>query len=245
MCIDLPGHGKSSHFQKGLALDLMVYVFSIKRVVDHFKWTKIHYLGHSVGGTIGIYFACLFPEHVEKLVAIDIFPPNVIETEDTVKELRILYTKLFEIEIRLRESKPPSYTIDEVVERMLKNRGTEISYEHALSFVKRSLVQVESDRYKFTADQRLKLGLGVFLNGKQIEDILKGARCPMLIVEASRTRLNPMFRIDKTRFYQTCLGKHKNVVFCKVNGDHDVHLIHPERLEPIIKSFFSAQNSHL
>jgi len=72
VCIELPGHGESSHFPVGIPYNHIEYVAAIRRVVKNYlKWTKFDYLGHSLGAALGSIYAALFPTEVERLIMID------------------------------------------------------------------------------------------------------------------------------------------------------------------------------
>lgn len=52
--IDLPGHGRSSHFPKGIHYYIYWdYIPVIRRIIKHFGWQMVTILGHSMGGGIG------------------------------------------------------------------------------------------------------------------------------------------------------------------------------------------------
>lgn len=66
IAIDLPGYGKS---QKNYYLyNMSFFADQIKRLVDELKIDKFIYVGHSMGGQVGINFAMRFPDRLEKLV---------------------------------------------------------------------------------------------------------------------------------------------------------------------------------
>jgi len=66
IAVDLPGYGKS---QKDYYLyNMSFFADQIKRLVDELKIDKFIYVGHSMGGQVGINFALRFPERLEKLV---------------------------------------------------------------------------------------------------------------------------------------------------------------------------------
>ena len=112
VCIDLPGHGKSTHFQKGVLGNFLMFVVAVKYVVDYFKWEKLYYIGHSLGGQIGLYVASIFPNLILKFVIIDALPPQFMKTPETLKSLRELFEKHMELVGKLQKSKPPQYTYD-------------------------------------------------------------------------------------------------------------------------------------
>ena len=66
IAVDLPGYGKS---QKNYYLyNMTFFADQIKRLVDELKIDKFIYVGHSMGGQVGINFAIRFPERLEKLI---------------------------------------------------------------------------------------------------------------------------------------------------------------------------------
>jgi hypothetical protein len=60
--IDLPGHGLSSHYPKGMTYKASDSFFNIHRVQDHLKWEKSTIIGHSMGKKDGIS-SCLLKAH--------------------------------------------------------------------------------------------------------------------------------------------------------------------------------------
>lgn len=53
--IDLPGHGRSSHFPIGKHYYLFWdYVCVVRQIVKHFGWHNIKLLGHSMGAGVSI-----------------------------------------------------------------------------------------------------------------------------------------------------------------------------------------------
>ncbi len=69
--VDLTNHGRSPHTTevsfKSMAADLAT-------LIDQLRLTKIHLIGHSVGGKVAMVFSDDYSERVEKLVVIDIAP---------------------------------------------------------------------------------------------------------------------------------------------------------------------------
>ncbi|VEN35696.1 unnamed protein product, partial [Callosobruchus maculatus] len=66
-CIDLPGHGFSSHLPPGQ----IYYIFwdgihYLRRIVKHFNWKNIKLIGHSLGGGIAFLYAAVYPKDVDR-----------------------------------------------------------------------------------------------------------------------------------------------------------------------------------
>lgn len=78
LAIDLPGHGRSSHYPEGL----QYFVFwdgiaLIRRIAKQHQWGKLKLIGHSLGGCLSYMYASSFPDDVERFVSIDIAGPTV------------------------------------------------------------------------------------------------------------------------------------------------------------------------
>ena len=66
IAVDLPGYGKSQ--KDYYAYNMSFFAEQIKRLADELHIKKFVYVGHSMGGQIGITFALKYPQYLEKLV---------------------------------------------------------------------------------------------------------------------------------------------------------------------------------
>lgn len=66
IAVDLPGYGKSQ--KEAYSFKMSFFADQLKRLIDELKIDKVVYVGHSMGGQIGIKFAIKYPQSVEKLV---------------------------------------------------------------------------------------------------------------------------------------------------------------------------------
>lgn len=66
IAIDLPGYGKSD--KKSYPYSMTFYADEIAKFLKALKINKVYYLGHSMGGQIGIHLAIKHPEMIERLV---------------------------------------------------------------------------------------------------------------------------------------------------------------------------------
>ncbi|MCL6271164.1 alpha/beta hydrolase [Sansalvadorimonas sp. 2012CJ34-2] len=70
IAIDLAGHGDSS---SGPELDYSIpkQVDRVNDILNALKPGKVHYMGNSMGGAIGLFFADQYPQHLKSLTLID------------------------------------------------------------------------------------------------------------------------------------------------------------------------------
>lgn len=63
VCIDLPGHGYSSHFPSSVPLKFLNYVHCIKFVLDELNWKNCASIAHSLGASMIHFFTYLYPSY--------------------------------------------------------------------------------------------------------------------------------------------------------------------------------------
>jgi pimeloyl-ACP methyl ester carboxylesterase len=166
VCVDLPGHGYSSHFPQGLPLDFMDYVLALVRVLNQLQWESCYYIGHSLGGQLGLYLCSLWPQRVRKLVLLDTIGPLYVGTDKYFSHNKMMMDKVLTIEKKF-STESPSYSYKEALDRVLTNRYSEITEEVAKILLKRSVMKNNDGMFSFVADQRLKSGLWPLLNERQ------------------------------------------------------------------------------
>lgn len=72
---DLRGHGESDWVSDG-DYGVMDHVFDLASLVEHLGLERFTLLGHSLGGNITLRYAGLFPDKIEKLIAIEGLGPS-------------------------------------------------------------------------------------------------------------------------------------------------------------------------
>lgn len=66
IAVDLPGYGKSG--KGNLPYGMRYYADAVAELIDELDLTNVTYVGHSMGGQIGITLALAHPESIESLV---------------------------------------------------------------------------------------------------------------------------------------------------------------------------------
>ncbi len=72
---DLRGHGESDWVNDG-DYGVMDHVFDLASLVDHLGLEQFTLIGHSLGGNIALRYAGLYPDTLEKLVALEGLGPS-------------------------------------------------------------------------------------------------------------------------------------------------------------------------
>ena len=95
---DLRGHGDSA-WAHGGGYSEMHYVYDIAQLVHQKQMAPVTIIGHSLGGSIALLYAGLFPETIAKVVAIEGLGPSpdmLKRQRETPEGLPILTCRLLE-----------------------------------------------------------------------------------------------------------------------------------------------------
>ena len=89
IAIDLPGHGKSSHYAPESQVHFIDFVINIIKLVNHLHWDKFALLGHSLGGAIASTLAGTIPDRITHVGIIDGLGPMTAPAEHAPMQLRL------------------------------------------------------------------------------------------------------------------------------------------------------------
>lgn len=244
ICIDLPGHGLSSHYPAHLPIYALNYIIAYKLIMDYFKRKHYIILGHSYGGQLGFLFTQLYPQYVEKLILLDTINLFPVLSRNFKSYLIDKFDNFLSLEEKLSENNsPPSYTYEEAVEKIQFSRYSSITTEAAIALSHRALKSVGNDGYIFRVDRRIKNSINPLRDFRYILGTLKEnpVTCPVLIILAKESKLQQMH----LKSVLNVLRKMKNVTVKGVEGDHDVHNDNPERVSPYVCRFLLDKKGKL
>lgn len=236
-CVDLPGHGKSSHFPGHTMIHVLDYVFVYRVLLNYLKWEKCYFMGHSLGGQVAMRFAQLFPTIFEKIILLDC----IFTIDITPQWYKGYYSDRINAVLKYHESaasnnrQQPLYAYDEALEKVMINR--EFTKECADIYLKRCLLPVADGQYKFSMDPRLKHFLQPPGGPESIIKLLKTypVKCPVLVVVAKQNKMQMIYFRDVFKYIRTL----RNFLIKSVDYGHDVHFTNPEVVAPFVCDFLS------
>lgn len=177
LCIDFPGHGKSSHYPSGLySCIFFESTIVLRRLIRQQNWSKVgldpqkavdferkkllfqvKLMGHSMGAGVSFLYASSFPDDVEFIICLDAVSPNVKGMKTQLVRTGPSIDELIESE-NLTVYDMPSYGYDELVDVVHKNYRGSLTKESAELLVRRgSRATWTPDKFCFTRDPRLNV----------------------------------------------------------------------------------------
>lgn len=248
VAIDAPGHGWSSHKPPGAFYHFMEMLIDIKRVVNYLKWDTFSFLGHSMGGTLALMYAGVYPEAVKNIILLDIIKPASRSPERLPVVTRTGIGSLMNVEEKMSRS-PPVYSLEEAHTRLIQGMVSEITPEAADILLKRGCVPSSCGKgVVFSRDIRVKATEELQkLSHDDLKAFMKRIKCNMLIILGNESFINksrtPEVLDDFLKLYEENCNVFKLI---KVEGNHFVHINNPEVVAPHINAFFKENwNYHV
>ncbi|XP_049873071.1 probable serine hydrolase [Pectinophora gossypiella] len=239
LAIDLPGHGLSSHYPTGM----QYYIFwdsitLVRRIVKHFKWSKITLMGHSLGGAVSFMYAASYPDEVDRIICVDIASPAVRAPSNMVKQTGWAMDKFLEYE-HLPEDKIPCYEYEEMIDIVCDAYKGSISRDNCKILMKRGMspapAHVNKNGYYFKRDPRLKVAGLAMMSIETALEYAKQVKCKVLNLRAI-----PGMKWERLDYYLDVVEKLKetaDVKYVEVEGTHHVQLESPENIAELIEEF--------
>ena len=240
LAIDLPGHGLSSRVPDGLAYHATDNLYILNFLCKEYNWDRISLLGHSMGSILSFIFATVFPAKVDMLIQIDALKPQVYDSVKVVENLedRIKYFMLAD-QRNQEKREPPSYTFEEMIERVTAGTHGSVTKETAQYLLKRNIKKSEKfpGKYYFTRDSRLKHSFPSNFQQSVSCELSKRLNMPHMFIKA----LSAPYWEKREYFNEVLDILKKNPKFENhvVDSTHHVHLTEPEKIAPLITEFLS------
>lgn len=242
LAIDLPGHGKSSHFPKGMQYFLFWDgIALIRRIARYHKWTNLVLLGHSLGGALCFLYASCFNKENDtaKFISIDIAGPTVRDHVKLASQTGDSIDRALTYET-LPITKTPCYNYDDMIDLVLDAYAGSVDRESVKILMKRGMApapaHLNKDGFHFSRDLRLKVSMLGMFNEEQVLTYARQIRCEMLNIRGI-----PGMSFGDPDVYPKVIDavreNAKRVVYKEVEGTHHLHLVTPERISEIVTDF--------
>jgi pimeloyl-ACP methyl ester carboxylesterase len=185
---DLRGHGDSD-WATGASYNEVNYIYDIAQLVHQKEMAPVTIIAHSLGGSIGLLYAGVFPETVRRIVAIEGLGPSP-QMRERLRGVAIEQRLRGWITAR-RESSgrmPRKYaTIEDAITRM-KDENKHLNDAQARHLTVHGAVQNEDDTFSWKFDNLVRLGGGPGgLSPEEQQQLWRRIECPVLLVRGTES----------------------------------------------------------
>lgn len=226
VALDLPGHGRSDHFRAGWVHHFIDWVPVVLGALDALGWDRCRLVGHSMGAGISSLVPAVAPDRIERLVLVEGAGPLSGTAEGTPTR----FAAALHDEAQLVERGPARPFPDLEMAVQARMRGSDLDEEAARLLVARG-ADVAADGVRFRHDPRMKLRSRLRLTEDQVRAFLAGIPCPVLAIRASHGFPFPEDQVRER------LAQIPDCQVVEVEGDHHLHLTHPDRVVPVLQPF--------
>ncbi|HEY2032677.1 MAG TPA: alpha/beta hydrolase [Rhizomicrobium sp.] len=184
---DLRGHGDSD-WATGGAYGETGYLYDIVQFVHQKHMAPVTIIAHSLGGSIALLYAGLYPETVAKVVAIEGLGPS----PDMLKRMREVSTvqqvrKRFEMRREAAGKLPRRYpTLDAAIARM-QEENKHLTPEQARHLTVHGANQNEDGTWSWKFDNAVRLGGPAGLSTEEQREIWSKIDKPVLLIRGTES----------------------------------------------------------
>uniref|UniRef100_A0A8D9F3H3 Probable serine hydrolase n=1 Tax=Cacopsylla melanoneura TaxID=428564 RepID=A0A8D9F3H3_9HEMI len=236
LCLDLPGHGLSSHYPRGLRYDsLFDNVVLLRRIMNHFGWKRISLMGHSMGCNISFIFTALYPKDVNYIIALDSIAPLGFETDSEFVDYQADNLLKFIRYDAMPVNPGPHGSMKDLQDICIDAHKGSLTEASAKTLMIRGASRLRDNVYKFNRDLKL---MAAFLHPPSFELIqvyAKNIKCHYLNIRFEFFTGNKLEKYDQ--ILNIVKGASKNFKFVQETGTHHVHMNDPQKIALIINQF--------
>ena len=188
---DLRGHG-DSEWVNGAGYAMIDYVYDLAQLVRQQHLAPVTLLGHSLGGRICLEYAGIYPDRVDKLIAIEGLSPsrNVIDSHSAVPAHQRMSEWISETH-RFAGRLPRRYpTLEDAVDRM-REANPRLSAEQALHLTTHAVHQNEDGTFVWKFDNYARSSSPYPFNQSDADEIWSRVRMPTLLISGLESQGDP------------------------------------------------------
>ena len=222
---DLRGHG-DSQWMLGGSYGLSDYVYDIAQLLHQTKLQPIKIIGHSLGGVVSLQYTGLFPNTVEKVVAIEGlgWPPDVMKKrqgKSTVDRLTewIEYTR--GISGRIPRRYP---TLEEAYQRM-QDANPHLTPDQARHLTVHGIDQNEDGTYSWKFDNYTRTRAPFDYPEAERHNIWARIDCPALLIRGTESWASDAEEDGRAAHFQ-------DATFANIEGAG--HWVHQDKLDEFL-----------
>ncbi len=219
---DLRGHG-DSQWMIGGSYNQIDYVYDIAQLLRQTGMSPVTIIGHSLGGSISLLYAGLYPDTVRKLIAIEGLGPSPAMLRQRIEQpLADRLHHWVEDLRRLSGRIPRRYvSLEEAYERM-QTENPHLTEEQARHLTIHGSNQNEDGTYSWKFDNYVRAFSPVGIDMEQQHALWSRITCPTLLVRGTESWASDPEQDGRARHFSNARV---------VNVEQAGHWVHHDQLD--------------
>ncbi|NVJ68212.1 MAG: alpha/beta hydrolase [Gammaproteobacteria bacterium] len=223
IAFEMPGHGQSEHLSPDADYQFVAGVAIIDAVLNTLKIKSCKFIGHSMGGALGLLYSGAIPKRFSKLALIDSLGALTAAPADAATQLKDA------IEQRKKATGNKRYFADLEIAAKARAQVSELDWRTLYPMIERGVMLTDKG-YQWSSDARLKRASWLRMTEAQHDAILDKVEAEILFLKAEQGILN-QFPIE----LRTQRLRNLTQIDCK--GGHHFHMQYPEQTAKHIQQF--------
>ena len=184
---DLRGHGDSQWLVGG-SYTHMDYVYDIAQLVHQVARDKVTIISHSLGGSISLLYASMYPELVDRLVAIEGLGPPKGVREMLMKTPQYERIRTWVEDLRNAAGRIPRRykTLEDAFKRM-QDENPHLSTEQARHLTLHGANRNEDGTYSWKFDNYVRVFSPGNYRSQELQQGYERIECPVLLVHGAQS----------------------------------------------------------
>ncbi|MGE4322570.1 MAG: alpha/beta fold hydrolase [Sphingobium sp.] len=181
VALDMRGHGDSAWSAEGSYM-IQNYVYDLAQLIDILGRDPVCIVGHSLGGSVTLRYAGLFPDRVRRIVAIEGLgmAPARIE-QQLVRPHPELWREWIDSRRASAKRQPRRYTTIEAAVARMRERNDRLSVEQALHLTVHGVNRNEDGSYSWKFDPYLHGESLQLSHDEDLPEFWSRIECPVLL----------------------------------------------------------------
>ena len=179
---DLRGHGDSAWSTDG-SYSMAGYVYDLAQLIHQLKLAPARIVAHSLGGSIAVRYAGIYPENVAKLVAIEgLGPSPKMIAKERAKPMDQRMRDWIDEQRQLAGRQPRKYaSIEDALARM-QGENKHLSADQARHLTEQGVNQTEDGTYSWKFDNYIRSWAPYDMSRSAVEALWARITCPTLLI---------------------------------------------------------------
>ncbi|MPZ23485.1 MAG: alpha/beta fold hydrolase [Dehalococcoidia bacterium] len=179
--VDLRGHG-DSQWAFGSLYSVVDFTADLAALANHINRYPITLIGHSLGGSVALQYAGVFPETVHRIVSVEGLGPPLVPPTPASRRMRVWIDHVRDLERR----RPRRYDLDHAVRRM-EEENPHLSHEMAAHLTVHGSRPNDDGTLSWKFDNFTRMHSPYEFNIDDAREIWNQIRCPVLLIRGGES----------------------------------------------------------
>ncbi|HWE99912.1 MAG TPA: alpha/beta hydrolase [Caulobacteraceae bacterium] len=224
---DLRGHGDSAPSPSG-DYSMSAFVYDLAQLIHGQRLAPVRIIAHSLGGSIALRYAGVYPGTVEKLIAIEgLGPSPAMLAERSTQSVAERYRSWITSERALAARLPRRYvSIEEAFGRM-QSENRHLTDDQARYLTVHGVAQNEDGTYSWKFDNYVRAWSPVDLSPEQTWELWAQIACPTLLINGKESWASDPAADGRIKHFRNARA---------LGFEGAGHWVHHDQLEPFLEA---------